>query len=138
MNSSIEGWKNQISATKRGVSGSKRRPHQPAVLLWMVERASESNSRLISWLEAKSQLALAIKTRGGGGSPENPVSVLLYRGVIDSVPPLDASIPLAPASRMSLNKLNPSIGLPAEIWEILLASPENKDQVIRWLERQFD
>lgn len=135
MASNVESWLGKVNSSKRLVVGNKPKPHQPAVLLWFVNRANSESHTLHEWNSVKGQLALAIREAGGSGSPESPVGVLTKNGILaikGGTPPRTGS---SPEARMKLNAENPKIGLPQEVWLEITSHPEVRKQVVEALSK---
>lgn len=138
MDSVTDKWMTKVKASKRGSANGKRHPHQPAVLIWLVETAHIDSSRMVNWINSKSQLTRAIKSKGGQGSPESPITALTNAGILDKTGGHPSSSASAPAARLALNHVNPNFGLPTDVWNEITSDPDLKNRLIKQLETQLD
>jgi hypothetical protein len=138
MDSVTDKWMSKVRASKRGSANGKRHPHQPAVLIWLVETAQIDSSRMVNWTISKSQLTRAIKSKGGQGSPESPVTALINAGILEMTGGNPSTTASAPAARLALNHVNPNFGLPVEVWNEIVGSTETRAQLVTRLEKLLD
>jgi hypothetical protein len=138
MDSVTDKWMSKVRASKRGSANGKRHPHQPAVLIWLVETAHIDSSRMVSWTNSKSQLTRAIKSKGGQGSPESPITALLKAGILEMTGGNPSSTVSAPAAQLALNQVNPNFGLPIDVWNEITNDSEMKNRLLKQLETQLD
>jgi hypothetical protein len=138
MDSVTDKWMAKVRASKRGSANGKRHPHQPAVLIWLVETAHIDSSRMVNWTNSKSQLTRAIKSKGGQGSPESPITALTNAGILEMTGGHPSSTASAPAARLALNQVNPNFGLPIDVWNEITGNSEMKNRLLKQLETQLD
>ena len=138
MDSVTDKWMSKVRASKRGSANGKRHPHQPAVLIWLVETAQIDSSRMVNWTSSKSQLTRAIKSKGGQGSPESPITALTNAGILEMTGGYPSPTASAPAARLALNKVNPNFGLPIDVWNEITSNAEIKKRLLQQLETQLD
>lgn len=138
MDSVTDKWMSEVRACKRGSVNGKRHPHKPAILIWFVENADKDNPRLLKWANSKNAWTKAIKSKGGHGSPESPLSALTKAGILDLVSETDATTSSSQVVRMTLNNINPDIGLPIEVWKEITSRSETKKRTLEYLEAELD
>jgi len=138
MDSVTDKWMAKVRASKRGSANGKRHPHQPAVLIWLVETAHIDSSRMVNWTNSKSQLTRAIKSKGGQGSPESPITALTNAGILEMTGGNPSTTASGPAARLALNQVNPNFGLPVEVWNEIVRSTETRAQLVSRLEKLLD
>jgi hypothetical protein len=130
-------WMGLIEKSRRGTANGKRHPHQPAVLLWFVSAAGADMPRMINWVDGKALWKVAITSHGGSGSPESPITALVNAEILSCSSKL-ARTASSPPARKVLDSQNPLIGLPEEIWNLVVANPTTKTQVCDFLKSQLD
>ena len=138
MESVTDKWLSEVRASKRGSANGKRHPHQPAILIWFVENAHKDSPRLLKWANSKSAWTKAIKSKGGQGSPESPLSALTKSGILDLVSEVIATSAPSHVGQMSLNGMNPEIGLPIAVWREITNNSEMRNRLLLQLETQLD
>ncbi len=130
-------WMGLIEKSRRGTVNGKRHPHQPAVLLSFVSSASANEPRMINWVDGKSLWKATITSHGGSGSPESPITALVNAEILSSSCKL-ARTASSPPARKVLDSENPLVGLPEEIWNLIVGNPSTKTQVCDFLRSQLD
>jgi hypothetical protein len=137
MSPEIQQWTSLIKKSRRGSASGKRHPHQPAVLLWFINEVSSGNSRMVAWSDGKGKWAQAIKARNGNGAPESPITALVNGGILECSIELSKSAS-SPTARRVLTQSNPSIGLPEFIWSVIRSDSATKDDLVKFINSQFD
>ena len=125
----LDNWLGEISNCKRGSINGFDRPHQPATILWFVDRCSFDNERLNLWADLKVPLNKSIQLRGGAGNCQSPLAVLTRSKILEIS---GGEIPETGNASIALklfNSSNPSFGLPQNIWDFLITEPNNKGKV---------
>ena len=129
----LDNWLGEISNCKRGSINGFDRPHQPATILWFVDRCSFDNERLNLWADLKVPLNKSIQLRGGAGNCQSPLAVLARSKILEIS---GGEIPETGNAGVALklfNASNPSFGLPKNIWEICRSESEKKEKVQNFL-----
>jgi hypothetical protein len=130
MNAEIESWISKIGGWKRNALKGKRSPHQPAVLAWFIKNAASETERSIEWNQVKSSLSVAISSHGGKGSAETPVQALVNSGLLE----LSNETNSHNGTRVKDSK----IGLPTDLWQLVVSDQNSRTSLLNWLEKQFD
>ncbi len=80
---------------------------------------------------------VAIRSHNGGGSPESPITALVNGNVLECSQPLSRTAS-SPSARVILNSSNPLIGLPEQIWTLIVSDPVAKSSAIDFITAQID
>jgi hypothetical protein len=130
-------WMDRVRSCRRGTINGKRHPHQPAILQWFLLSAAAERPRTVAWSEGKQQWREEIKSHGGGGSPESPITALVNGKVLQASQPLSRTAS-SPSARAVLDTTNPLIGLPESVWSLVVSDEAAKSSLIKFIATQLD